>query len=668
MVLRIHKKKRLAVLSLALVAVASLPTQAGLKIPATAPTSSLLTPVSLSSSTQTKAADGSVIPQEEVSLPSLIKAYIPGLVVGGYYRGYFYGRSMTTPYGINGPQKVLSVGDQTYYGDPNLFLYVGGNVSPTLSFGMELNLVNYMFGPGKSSYTIGIYNTMVMRGSYNAKRWGSYNVVVGGIEWKKISNLTFGGNVRYNRYSVFERRPWDPTGAVKTKYAAYYETGNFNQDARFGTNAFKGVMVSGYNLPFGLTGEFMYGKSGFSGGFNRIDMVRPSHDIAGKLTNKFKNDNEISLNTYTSVVQTDSVNVAKSTPAEYNTFTSDYLFKTAGFTFSGEVGIGKYQSPTYDSKWDGAVIFDVQLPKKYTYIPLSVRYYNIGKGFLNKAASFSNTSVSEVTTGYRNTTGVQALTIPFGGGMNGVGDLANNRQAVNINGEVKVGKFKLVFGNEVTAENDVLASGTTVNVGHTVNGLSISRFSQFPAPGSYGPNSRMNSYYRGVYEVITIDKDAVAHKAMTDKNKNAVYTIEAFRKYYNALEAQLKYKNKFLGRDFYIFQMNTFTSCQDKLSPITLFNDAALIHARVHEIDFYYHLTRDLMIDVYGGYERIISNNQTKDARDQTGTAIGLGFDLAITSSTALYYRHRWYDFDDANAPTEHFKGTEGTVELKIYF
>ena len=667
MILRIHKKKRLALLSLALVAVGAFQAQAGIKLTKkNAMESSIAIPASTDDKPNVvKSSDGNTISQELVSMPTLIKAYIPGLVVGGYYRGYFYGRSMTTPYGTAGAAKILSVGDQTYYGDPNLFLYVGGNVTPTLSFGMELNLVNYMTGPSTNPYTLGIYNTMVMRGSYNAKRWGSYNIVVGGIEWKKISNLTFGGNVRYNRYSIFERRPWDPTGAVKTKYAAYYETGNFNQDARFGTNAFKGVMVTGYNLPFGLTGEFMYGKSGFNGGVTRADLVRPAHDIGGKLSKKFKNDNEISLNTYTSIVQTDSINVSRSTPSQYSVFTSDYLYKLAGFTFTGEVGIGKYESPSYASKWDGAIIFDVQLPKKFTHIPLSVRYYNIGKGFLNKAAAFGNTSVAEVTTGYRNTTGVQALTIPFGGGMNGVGDLANNRQAVNINGEVKLGKFKLVFGNEVTAENDVLPTNTTVNVGHTINGLSISRFAQFPAPGSFGPNSRMNSYYRGVYEVITVDREALAHK---DKSKYPVYTIEAFRKYYNALEAQIKYKNKFLGRDFYIFQMNTFTSCQDKLSPITVFNDDALIHARVHEVDFYYHITRDLMLDVYGGYERIVSNTQTKDPRDQTGTAIGLGFDLAITSSTSLYYRHRWYDFDDANAPAEHFKGTEGTVELKIYF
>jgi hypothetical protein len=649
MILKLHKKKGHAVyriIILAIMAVSTLTVQAGLKLNnnTVAPLTLIkVTKDSLSKTTRIAETD------EPVSLPSLIKSYIPGLVVGGYYRGYFYGRSMTTPYGLAGINKTLSVGDGVYYGDPNLFLYIGGNVTPALSFGMELNLVNNMNGPAYNPYSISIYNTMIMRGSYNAKRWGTYNIVVGGIEWKKISNLTFGGNVRYNRYSVFERQPWDPTGAVKTKYAAYYETGNFNQDARFGTNAFKGVMVSGYNLPFGLTGEFMYGKSGFSGGVNRADLVRPAHDIAGKLSKKFKNENVISLNTYNSVIQTDSINVSRSTPVQFNIFTSDYLLKLAGFTFTGELGIGKYESPSYASKWDGALIFDVQLPKNITRIPLSVRYYNIGKGFLNKAGAFSNTSIPEATTGYRNTAAAQALTIPFGGGMNGVGDLANNRQAVNINGEIKISKFKLVFGNEVTAENEVLPTNTTVNVGHTINSLTMSRFSQFPSPGNFGPNNRMNSYYRGVYETITI-------------------LGPAFRKYYNALDAQIKYKNKLLGRDIYFFQLNSFTSCQDKLSAITVFNDDALIRARVHQLDVYYHITRDLMIDVYGGYERIISNAKTKDARDQTGTAIGFGFDLAISSSTALYYRHRWFEYDDANAPSEHFKGTEGTVELKIYF
>lgn len=591
-------------------------------------------------------ADNTVLPQEPVSVSSLFKAYMPGLTVAGYYRGYFYTRSMSTPYGTAGINKQLSVGDGVYYGDPMLYLYVGGNLTPALSFATELNLVNPMNGPAYNANTFSIFNAMLMRGSYNAKKFGTYNIVVGGIEWKKLSALTFGGNVRYNRYSIFERQPWDPIGAVKTKYAAYYETGNFTQDSRFGTSAFKGIMISGFNMPFKLNGEVMYGRSGSSMGNSRFDQVRPKYELAGRLLRKF-NENELSFNSFNSYVQTDSIKVESSTPATINIFTVGYLLKVRGFDISSEIGAGKYQSPTYTEKWDGAIILDVVFPKRYTFIPISMRYYRIGKGFVNQNASFSNTSIAEVNSGYNSGTLISSM--PFGGGMNSVGDLANNKQAVNINGEIKVGKLKLIIGNEVSAELEALPSGTQINIGHTINGLTWSRFSSFPSPGNFGPAGRINSYYRGVYESVNI-------------------TGPAFKKYYNSLEAQIKYKNKFLGRDFYISQLNTFNSVQGNLSAITLFNDAALVRSSANELDIYYHISRDLMLDFYYGYERIKSNDKTIQQRDQTGNAIGVGFDLAISQYAALYYRHRWFAFDDVKFAGEKFKGTEGTIELKIYF
>ncbi len=599
--------------------------------------------------------DTIMLKQEAVSLPSLIKTYIPGLTVAGYYRGYFYGRTMTAPYGTVGINRQLSVGDQVYFGDPMLYLYVGGNVTPSLSFATELNLVNPMTGPAYNTNEFKVYNAMLMRGSYNGKKFGTYNVVVGGIEWKKLSALTFGGNVKYNRYSVFERLPWDPIGSVKTKYAAYYETGTFSQDARFGTNAFKGVMISGFNMPGKLSGEFMYGRSGANAGNLRADIVKPKYDIAGKLARKFDNESELSLNTYNSIIQTDSIKVDASSYAQINIYSLNYNVRIKDFDISAEAGLGKYESPAYLKKWDNAVIVNLGFPKNYTFIPITMRYYRIGKGFVNKNASFTNTSVEEVSKGFSNGV-VAVVTQPFGAGMMSVGDLANNRQSVNINGEIKLGKLKVIIGNEISSELEALPGSTAINVSSTVNALSWSRLANASFEGGtygFGPAGRMNTYYRGVFESVNINGPA-------------------FKKYYNSLEVQLKYKNKFLGRDFYIYQLNTFNSAQDKMAPVTIFNDAALVRTATSQIDLYYHVSRDLMIDFYYGYERIQSNDKTENNtghnRNETGTALGLGFDLSISQNTALYYRHRWFAFEDANFKAERFKGTEGTIELKLYF
>ena len=80
------------------------------------------------------------------------------------------------------------------------------------------------------------------------------------------------------------------------------------------------------------------------------------------------------------------------------------------------------------------------------------------------------------------------------------------------------------------------------------------------------------------------------------------------------------------------------------------------------------------MLTFYGGFESIKGNSDTdidattKKPRDQTGTALGVGFDLSLSNQTTLYLRQRWFSFEDKNFATEKFSGNEGTIELKIMF
>jgi hypothetical protein len=216
-----------------------------------------------------KADDGTTTPMVQ----SLFKNYLNGLTVGGFYRGYFYSRNMSQNYANSVPDQVLRVGDGHI--DPILMLYFGGNMTPNTTFGADISAGNPFFvyqGPGYGrNGNVTPYFTVVLRGSFKTKL-GTFGMKAGGIEFLSITPFTFGANVAFNRYSVFERRPWDPGagGNVKTRYASYYYSGNINQDARFGTQAYKGYVMNGFIPTINTNVDFFYGKTAPNGGIDRI--------------------------------------------------------------------------------------------------------------------------------------------------------------------------------------------------------------------------------------------------------------------------------------------------------------------------------------------------------------------------------------------------------------
>jgi hypothetical protein len=131
----------------------------------------------------------------------------------------------------------------------------------------------------------------------------------------------------------------------------------------------------------------------------------------------------------------------------------------------------------------------------------------------------------------------------------------------------------------------------------------------------------------------------------------------------------------------YFYWLNSFLSAQNKFSPIVLFNDDAFIRASYHEAELYYPLKRDIIVSIYTGLEIIKGNKNTDTTtvlngndgvsglpRNQRGEALGIGLDLALSSQTTLFFRHRWFSFDDKNFVEERFNGHESTLELKIFF
>ncbi|NBP75637.1 MAG: hypothetical protein EBU61_06360, partial [Crocinitomicaceae bacterium] len=92
------------------------------------------------------------------------------------------------------------------------------------------------------------------------------------------------------------------------------------------------------------------------------------------------------------------------------------------------------------------------------------------------------------------------------------------------------------------------------------------------------------------------------------------------------------------------------------------------------QLEFYYLLFPKVVLSNYFGFDRIIANEHTKlsevslKPKDQTGKSYAIGLDFLLAKNTGLYIRHRWMNYADRNFSLDRYKGTETTVELKIFF
>ena len=60
--------------------------------------------------------------------------------------------------------------------------------------------------------------------------------------------------------------------------------------------------------------------------------------------------------------------------------------------------------------------------------------------------------------------------------------------------------------------------------------------------------------------------------------------------------------------------------------------------------------------------------NATGRPIDQRGWALGLGFDCWAADNAQIFFRHKAFGFADRSFELDAFRGTETTVELKLFF
>jgi len=342
-----------------------------------------------------------------------------------------------------------------------------------------------------------------------------------------------------------------------------------------------------------------------------------------------------------------------------------------------ETGIGNYSSPNYNLNYGEALILNIRTVKSIQ-LPFEVQLYRISPQFINLTGNLFNTSVLEV---FPNISGIgTTVRTPFSSPMVDLGSHTNNRQGISLNAEHSFGKLKINGGLGVFAEIDT--SEASLSYRYNVNSQTLSRLYLFAQ--NWGPYNSLNSTYRGIFEEVSI----------SDTNSLGKPN---FKKFFNTLELQAKYKNSIRNHKYYIFSLTRLNSCQKRINFLPQYNLQSIISQFSQEFDFSLELNSNTILILSYGIERVIGSsvtglgdqdlqlggnsinilletlgikkfNSNNFSRNQRNRLFGVGIDHHIGENAMLFLRQNFYSYNDPNFVLNNLKGTETMLELKLLF
>lgn len=602
------------------------------------------------------------------------------ITVTGFYRFFGTYTQHYADYVLNPVIQDTVLPRSIFIGDdsqlPNLLLNVAGRPGAKASWSFDLYMFQFLQGNIHEAYSKQVpdslrppvyaplttgrlgSNMLVqlginLTGSY-ASPYGTFKLRTGGIHWHTLSEFTMASFRGYNRFILFEDNPWDPVGNnITARYDTYYNTGAINQDMRWGNRAFTGLILDGTALPGGLQFSGLLGKAEINGGFSQT----PNYTYGGKLQKLFDRAQFISLNTLNSKTWSDSLALQSVVLHIITTEATAYL---GDFKFNTEIGAGQYESPLHSGQWGEAVRAGMTTPVIGKATQLNVQYYRISPYVINNIGSFLNTSVSEYTVNDipAGSVGSNAVLQPFASAMVRLGQMTNNRQGVQVNADLQLGKWKIGAG--LSASGELIPVSNQITYGHPVNQLTRSRFWRWVYPTGVGPYGRYSVIFRDTYETVNLSDDSSG--------------IAVHKKYFNVAEIQTKYATRLLNRELYIFFLGQYASVQRNFSPYIVTTEEAYIRQYVSECEMFYQVLNKVILTGYIGYERTLGNyltdidEETRRPRNQYGQGYGLGVDIDMGKNARLYIRNRWFAFEDTSFADDYFRGNETVVEYKLFF
>ena len=589
------------------------------------------------------------------------------LSVGGYYRFFGINRSLEqafivipgNPY-ASAPAFVLGTGD--VYRDPPLML-LNVSVQPTSKtyIGMDYALYHNFSGrPGESPMNLNL--GINLTGSIQTDI-GKFTAHMGGINWIELSGMVFSSFVGYQRFSIYERWPWEGNEVSFDRASNYYNYGNISRDMRFGMQPFRGLMVDGQELPGNIDLRLLYGTTPAQAFLtNQI----PSYTMGGRIRKKL-GDHTFGAQFIEYRLYPDSI-AKEEAGIQLHTLSYDGTIKD--FKITTEFGRGRLYSEVQEAGWGNAARLSIRSPKKYTFVPIELEGFYVSPEFINYYGNFLSGNTNIVSSAAVNqsgsTLGGSGGISNFAGSITDVGQVSSNRKGFSVNAWFDITKTsKINIGNMCATE--IRSLGNELAFGHKINALPFSRFSPFTNNiGAYG---NWTSYFRGFSQSMFI----------TDTNSIGLpKSLLGF----TMLQVQIKQyiNNSFLP--FYLLYVGSFGSAQEGFSLIPVNGNKALLRTHYHELDAIFKLSNSLSLVSTYGKEYIKGNNQlnrgdnvdgilgslANDPVNQEGTLFGLGMDYRISNNTYLYARRRWFNQQDKSFVKDQIKGTETTIELKVFF
>ena len=610
-----------------------------------------------------------IVSQKSFSSNSLsFKNPSTSISFSGYYRflGFVRNQQETFP-NNSGKTLVISSGDN--YREPMFLLKLNGKTKENITFGVDF-MLNSLYKGSSPDFTQPLTLNLGLNISTSIPtKYGTFNFKSGGVSWYRQSRLTVWGNHSFNRISIYERRPQTPLNKIPiNRYSHYYNSGLVDQGIRYGSRAFQGIFFQGSKLPLNFYLKGVIGKSTFNRSFlERSDNFTSSFQIK----NTFISNLKLAYNNLSSWADTDSLGSER---RKYFIHTFELDKKWDKIQVQMELGIGNYKDPINKLGYGEAILLNVKTAKSLK-VPINLQLYRISPQFVNVTGNFLNTSILDV---FPNVEGVgTTVRTPYQSPIVGLGYPVNNRQGISINADLTLGQLKLNGGIGVFAEIDT--SYSALSYIHNVNSQTLSRIYVFAQ--NWGPYNALNSTYRGVFENVNISDTSTAGLAN-------------FKKFFNTIEFQAKYNNRIFGKNYYVFCLTRFNTCQKDLSFFPQIGKQAIISQFSEEIDFSIELSQKSALVLSYGIEKILGNSSTDigdspDAtstntffemlglgdlyrytnyRNQKNTLIGFGLDYKIGQNAMVFYRYNQYRYFDPNFIENHLKGWEMMLELKINF
>ena len=589
------------------------------------------------------------------------------LTIGGYYRFFGINRSLEQAFTVipgnpyaNAPAFVLGTGD--VYRDPPLML-LNVSVQPTSKtyIGMDYALYHNFSGrPGESPMNLNL--GINLTGSIQTDI-GKFTAHMGGINWIELSGMVFSSFVGYQRFSIYERWPWEGNEISFDRASNYYNYGSISRDMRFGMQPFRGLMLDGQELPGNIELRLLYGTTPAQAFLtNQI----PSYTMGGRIRKKIGNHNLgaqfIDYRLYPDSIAKEEAGI------QLHTLSYDGSIKD--FKITTEFGRGRLYSEVQEAGWGNAARLSIRTPEKYTFFPLEVEGFYVSPEFINYYGNFLSGNTNIVSSAAVNqsgsTLGGSGGISNFAGSITDVGQVSSNRKGFSINAWFDLTKTtKLNIGNMSATE--IRSLGNELAFGHKINALPFSRFSPFTNNiGAYG---NWTSYFRGFSQSMFI----------TDTNAlGLANSLLGF----NMLQLQLKQFINTPFLPFYLLYVGSFGSAQEGFRFLPVTGNKAMLRTHYHELDAIFKLSKYMSLVTTFGKEYIKGNNQlnrgdnvdgilgslANDPVNQEGTLFGLGIDYRISNNTYLYARKRWFNQQDKSFVKDQIKGTETTIELKVFF